>query len=196
MNPEQTAKINRDDTAFDNALKKSVQGHSYVHWTPIEVIKTAVDWLGTGASNRILDIGSGVGKFCLIGAMNSKAHYTGVEKRENLVDQANALKRELKLSNVDFIHSDIKEINFKDYTSFYFYNPFCEHIALSGSIDDQISFDEDAYYMYRTFVEEQLKKMPRGTKMVTYCSPDLDISIHFDLHDMYFDGLLQLWIKH
>lgn len=195
MNQKEKSKINQNDTAFDNALKKSVQGHSYIHWTPIEVIQTAVDWLGTGSENQILDIGSGVGKFCIIGAMNSRAHFTGVETRKNLVDEAIGLKKELNLSNVDFIHSDIKEIDFKNFTSFYFYNPFCEHMAISGSIDDQIKFDEEAYYFYQDFVVDQLKQTPKGTKLVMYCSPDLDISIDFDLKDMYFEGLLQLWVK-
>ena len=203
MNPEDKSKINRDDAAFENALKKSVQGHSYIHWTPIEVIKAAVDWLGMESAtkdggrtaNRILDIGSGVGKFCLIGAMNSKAHFTGVEKRKNLVDEAIELKKELKLKNVEFIHSDIKKIDFSDFTAFYFYNPFCELMALSGTIDDQIKFDEDAYYIYQDFVADQLKRTPKGTKLVKYCSPDLDISMDFDLKDMYFEGLLQLWEK-
>jgi len=195
VNQKEKSKINQNDTAFDNALKKSVQGHSYIHWTPIEVIQTAVEWLGTKSENRILDIGSGVGKFCIIGAMNSRAHFTGVETRKNLVDEAIVLKKELKLSNVDFIHSDIKEIDFKNFTSFYFYNPFCEHMAISGSIDDQIKFDEEAYYFYQDFVVDQLKKTPKGTKLVMYCSPDLDISIDFDLKDMYFEGLLQLWVK-
>lgn len=195
MNQEEISKINQNDAAFDKALKKSVQGHSYIHWTPIEVIQTAVDWLGTGEANRILDIGSGVGKFCLLGAMNSRAHFTGVETRKNLVDEALSLKHELKLSNVDFIHSDIKEIEFNDFSSFYFYNPFCEHMALSGSIDDQIKFDEDSYYNYQDYVIDQLKEMPKGTKLVKYCSPDLDVSMDFDLKEMYFEGLLQLWTK-
>lgn len=195
MNQEEIEKLNSTDAAFDAALKKSVQGHSYIHWTPIEVIQAAVDWLGTGSANRVLDIGSGVGKFCLLGAMNSRAHFTGVETRNNLVDEALSLKRELKLTNVDFLHSDIKEIDFKNFTSFYFYNPFCEHMALSGSIDDQIKFDEDSYYSYQDFVIDQLKDMPKGTKVVKYCSPDLDISMDFDLQEMYFEGLLQLWVK-
>lgn len=195
MNQEEISKINRNDAAFDKVLKKSVQGHSYIHWTPIEVIQSAVDWLGTESENRILDIGSGVGKFCIIGAMNSRAHFTGVETRKNLVDEALDLKKELDLSNVDFVHSDIKEVDFKNFTSFYFYNPFCEHMALSGSIDDQIKFDEEAYYFYQDYVADQLKRTPKGTKLVMYCSPDLDISMDFDLKDMYFEGLLQLWVK-
>jgi hypothetical protein len=195
LNQEEKSNINRDDVAFENALKHSVQGHSYIHWTPIEVIKTAVRWLGTESENKILDIGSGVGKFCLIGAMNSKAHFTGVETRKNLVDEARQLQKELELSNVNFIHSDIKDVDFNDYTSFYFYNPFCEHMALSGGIDDQIQFDEEAFYSYQDFVEEQLKQTPKGTKLVKYCSPDFDISTDFDLADMYFEGQLQLWLK-
>lgn len=203
VNQEESLNMNIDDAAFENALKKSVQGHSYIHWTPIEVIKAAVDWLGTGNStsdgkpsaNRILDIGSGVGKFCLIGAMNSKAHFTGVETRKNLVDEAVNMKKQLQLKNVDFIHSDVKEIDFSNFTSFYFYNPFCELMALSGTIDDQIKFDEEAYYIYQDFVADQLKRTPKGTKLVKYCSPDLDISMDFDLKDMYFEGLLQLWEK-
>ena len=201
MNQEKRFNINSDDEAFDKVLKKSVQGHSYIHWSPIEVIKAAVDWLGNEgtstdgkpSTNRILDIGSGVGKFCLIGAMNSNAHFTGIEIRKNLIDEAVKLKSDLKLKNVDFIHSDIKEIDFSLFTSFYFYNPFCELMALSGSIDDQIKFDEEAYYDYQDFIAEQLKRTPKGTKLVTYCSPDLDISMDFDLKDMYFDGQLQLW---
>ncbi|MFK7785397.1 MAG: methyltransferase domain-containing protein [Crocinitomicaceae bacterium] len=195
MNQEEKSNINRDDTAFENALKRSVQGHSYIHWTPLEVIKTAVRWLGTEGDNKILDIGSGVGKFCLIGAMNSTAQFAGVEIRKNLIDQATELRKELGLSNVKFIHSDIREIDFHEYTSFYFYNPFCEHMALSGGIDDQIQFDEEAFYTYQDFVEDQLKRTPKGTKLVKYCSPDFDISTDFDLADMYFEGQLQLWIK-
>lgn len=195
MNQEEKSNINRDDTAFEDALRKSVQGHSYIHWTPVEVIKTAVRWLGTESDNKILDIGSGVGKFCLIGAMNSKSHFTGVETRKNLVDQAVELQKDLALDNISFIHSDIKRIDFSDYTSFYFYNPFCEHMALSGGIDDRIQFDEEAFYEYQNFVEEQLKRTPKGTKLVKYCSPDFDISTDFDLADMYFEGQLQLWLK-
>ena len=195
MNYAENSDIAESDNTFDAALSKSTQGHSYIHWTPIEVIKTAVDWLGTGSANRILDIGAGVGKFCIIGSMNSLAHFTGVEIRENLVEEAIRLKSELNLSNVEFIHSDIKSIDFSNFTSFYFYNPFCELMALSGAIDDQIQFNEEKYSYYQDFVVDQLKRTPKGTKLVTYCSPDLDVSVDFDLKDMYFEGLLQLWVK-
>lgn len=195
MNYAENSDIAESDNTFDAALSKSTQGHSYIHWTPIEVIKTAVDWLGTASSNRILDIGSGVGKFCIIGSMNSRAHFTGVEIRDNLFEESIRLKSELQLSNVEFIHSDIQSIDFNNFTSFYFYNPFCELVALSGKIDDQIQFDEKKYLFYQDFVVSELKKAPKGTKLVTYCSPDLDISMDFDLIDMYFEGLLQLWKK-
>ncbi|NVK65562.1 MAG: methyltransferase domain-containing protein [Flavobacteriales bacterium] len=195
VNKEEKSLICRNDDAFEKMLQEAVRGHSFVHWTPVEVIKTAVDWLGTGRNNRVLDIGSGTGKFCLVAAMNSNAHYTGVELRENLYQEAQRLKSELELSNVEFIHGDVKNIDFNNFTSFYFYNPFCEHIAISGGIDDQISFDEDAFYSYQELVENKLKETPKGTKLVKYCSPELEISMDFDLHDMYFDGQLQLWIK-
>ena len=64
MNQAEQNRLYIDDTGFESLLSESVQGHSFVHWTPIEVIKVAVDWLGTNKDNRILDIGSGVGKFC------------------------------------------------------------------------------------------------------------------------------------
>lgn len=195
MNYAENSDIAESDNTFDAALSKSTQGHSYIHWTPIEVIKTAVDWLGTASSNRILDIGSGVGKFCIIGSMNSRAHFTGVEIRDNLFEESIRLKSELQLSNVEFIHSDIQSIDFNNFTSFYFYNPFCELVALSGRIDEQFQLDEEKYSYYQDFVVSQLKNAPKGTKLVTYCSPDLDISMDFDLIDMYFEGLLQLWIK-
>ncbi len=192
---EEQKKICQDDGAFEKALHESVQGHSYIHWTPVEIIKTAVDWLGASSSNRILDIGSGVGKFCLIGSMNSNAHFTGIELRENLFLEAQRLKKELNATNVEFIHCDVKEVDFSQFTAFYFYNPFCERIAISGTIDDQIPFDEESFYDYQNLVEEQLKRAPKGTRLVKYCSPELEISMDFDLHDMCSEGLLQLWIK-
>ena len=40
-----------------------------MHWTPVHVARRAAQFLVTGPETRVLDVGSGPGKFCLVGAL-------------------------------------------------------------------------------------------------------------------------------
>ena len=64
------------------------------HWTPLCVSRKAADFLAAESNVSILDIGSGVGKFCL-GAAYYKpdAYYFGVEQRKNLTQICRRCKR-------------------------------------------------------------------------------------------------------
>ena len=181
------------DLEFDKALSSEMQNHSKFHWTPISVIEQAMQWFEADENTRILDVGSGIGKFCIVGSRLSKAQFTGVEKRQNLVDEANKLKSLNNTTNVDFVCSDIVDIDFKDFNAVYYYNPFCEQLALSDWIDKEIELNEEQFYEYQKYVVDQLKKMPINSKVVTFHSSELDISEHFIVEDIQFGGQLILW---
>lgn len=184
-----------DDTVFDGIYHPSFRVPSHVHWTPIHIASTVVDWLKVNEQSRVLDIGSGVGKFCAVASKCSKGKFVGIEKRKNLYTEAERISAEFELSNVEYIHADITEIDFQDYTAFYYYNPFCEQIATAGWIDHTLTFSEENYYDYQDYVLKQFDQLKVGTRIVTYCSEDFIFSPHFRLQNMLHDGQLQLWVK-
>ena len=183
------------DKSFDAAYSEAVRKHSFIHWTPIEIIETGIDWLQLDKSSHVLDIGSGVGKFCIFAGSRSKAKFTGVEMREDLVDAANALRHRLETDNVTFKQADITTIDFKEYTHFYYYNPFCEYIAEFDRIDDTIAYDPDSFRRLEDYVIDQFEQLPQGTRIVTYCSETFPFPASYELKDLLYDGKLALWVK-
>ena len=180
---------------FDQVYPIKFQEISKIHWTPVEVIELAVEWLIQKDETKILDIGSGVGKFCIVGALISKAKFTGIEKREYLFEEALKVKNKIGVNNVEFINDNITNFDFKNYNSFYYYNPFCEQIATTDLIDNSISYSENKFELYQEYVSEQFKKAAIGTKIVTYCSDSYVIPSGYALSNLNYNGLLQLWIK-
>jgi len=118
-----------EDEEFNSIYPESIKQLSNKHWTPVAVAKAAAEFLANIPGMRVLDIGSGVGKFCMIGSIVSKGHFTGVEYREDLCRLSTELSKEYGLSNVEFIHDNITHINFKDFGAFYFFNSFIENMS-------------------------------------------------------------------
>src|SRR6185437_914320 len=56
------------DSDFDAIYPAPVRRVSASFWTPVSVAVRAADLLVDDPSTRVLDIGSGVGKFCIVGA--------------------------------------------------------------------------------------------------------------------------------
>ena len=176
-------------------LPEFARKHSFIHWTPIEIIETALDWLKLDDSSHVLDVGSGAGKFCLVGGMRSRAKFTGVEMRADLVGVANALKKKMAVTKASFRETDIRTIDFREFSHVYYYNPFCEYIAEFDRIDDRVTYDPDSFRLLEDYVIDQLITMPLGTRVVTYCSETFPFPASYDLQDMLYDGKLALWVK-
>lgn len=183
------------DKSFDAMLPEFARKHSFIHWTPIEIIETALDWLKLDDSSHVLDVGSGAGKFCLVGGMRSRAKFTGVEMRADLVGVANALKKKMAVTKASFRETDIRTIDFREFSHVYYYNPFCEYIAEFDRIDDRVTYDPDSFRLLEDYVIDQLITMPLGTRVVTYCSETFPFPASYDLQDMLYDGKLALWVK-
>ncbi|NUO47867.1 MAG: hypothetical protein HOV80_03315, partial [Polyangiaceae bacterium] len=80
-----------DDHEFDVLLPRELRVASARFWTPLSVIRTSLDWLRTEEVERVLDVGSGPGKFCVASALGSTRQYVGIEHREGLCDAARSL---------------------------------------------------------------------------------------------------------
>ncbi|RAJ15720.1 methyltransferase domain-containing protein [Arenibacter echinorum] len=187
--------IDIEDHLFNSLYPLRIKKLSERHWTPVEVAKLAADYLVDKPQCKVLDIGSGAGKFCLIGAASTKGIFYGVEQRKELVTLCQSIAKTHHINNVEFFHSNITEISFSDYDAFYFYNPFYENIDNSLLIDNKIVLDEKLYFTYSEYVENQLKKTPIGTRVVTYWSMWVEIPEGFDLEFTAYNGKLNFWEK-
>jgi SAM-dependent methyltransferase len=186
----------KSDTAFNALYPLSIQVLARWHWTPIDVSKKAAEFLAGDGSPRILDIGSGVGKFCLVAAYHTpNALYYGVEQRENLVAHANHAKDTLKLRNASFVHGNFTQLDLRKYDHFYFYNAFYENLAGTDKIDDTIEYSGELYNYYNRYLFKQLEQKPGGTKLCTLCSLEYEIPSGFHEVHSELDGLLKFWIK-
>ena len=105
---------NVTDTEFDTIYPENIKRLAAIHWTPVAVAMQAAEFLADMPEAKVLDIGSGVGKFCLVGSSMTNGSFTGVEQRSNLHRIAQDMIRYYRLHNVKFINSNITEINFKD----------------------------------------------------------------------------------
>jgi SAM-dependent methyltransferase len=187
--------ITKRDDDFDSMLSPYYREISKIHWTPIAVIEKVSEWLNAHSVKNLLDIGSGVGKFCLSAAKNSKIHFTGIELREELHQQAIELKDKMNLTNVKFKQSDIVEVPFTTYDAIYYYQPFCEHLCEAEWIEQDQEFSEEQFNQYESYVINELENCISGTLFISYCANKIEMPINFILTDMKFDGSLQLWIK-
>jgi SAM-dependent methyltransferase len=164
------------DSVFDKLYPTDIQELAYRHWTPLEVAKKAADFLTQDGKVKILDIGSGVGKFCLAAAhYKPNALYYGVEQRKSLVEHADAVKEKLGLSNVTFMQGNFTKVDFKQYDHFYFYNSFYENLYGTQKIDNSFEYSKELYNYYNIYLVRQLEKMPEGTKLVTFHSQEDDM---------------------
>ncbi|NLR77994.1 class I SAM-dependent methyltransferase [Chitinophaga eiseniae] len=185
-----------NDAAFDWLYPERIQQLSKRHWTPMEVAKKSAKFLSGGAGKRILDIGSGVGKFCLIGGyFFPEATFSGVEQRKELFHFAQAAREVTCRGNVDFINCNFTQVDFDEYDHFYFYNSFFENLVDEGQIDQQIEYSTSLYNYYAGYMFKSLENKPSGTRLVTFHSMEDEIPPSYQLVDATVDFLLKMWIK-
>lgn len=187
--------INISDEEFNKIYHQSIRPLATRHWTPITIAKQASEFLAHTPEIRILDIGSGVGKFCIVGASYTKGYFTGVEVRKQFYETAQGLLERYRLSNVKFIQSNIIKIDFRNYDAFYFFNPFHENIDSSAIIDHSVETGIYLYNIYTNYVHEQLAKKRIGTRLVTYHGKVGEVPSSYKLVHSDFDNKLNFWEK-
>lgn len=196
-NKDQTDSSSFDysDEEFDSIYPVHIQKLSPFHWTPVDVAKTALDLLNIQEATTVLDIGSGVGKFCCLGGLLTEGHFVGVEQRSELINISIKTVLDLNLSKVSFILGNVVNIDFKAFDAFYYFNPFFEQITPIAAIDDQIELSRSNYKRYEKYVQDQFADLKIGTRIVTYCSEDFILPSSYTQVTSEFRGTLSLWEK-
>ena len=183
------------DNEFDIIYPLSIREQSVTHWSPVNVCRLAAKLLVQKPGTRVLDIGCGPGKFCIIGAATTKGHFTGVEQRVRLVRTAKELVQRYACRNVEIMHGNITGIDFIAYDAFYLFNPFEENVFPSMRIDFEVEVEPRFYTEYVEHVQQELAKLPTGTRVITYCGEASEIPVGYDCQKMAFEDKLKLWVK-
>lgn len=184
-----------NDEEFDRLYKEHLKKVSEIYFTPVEVAQTAAQFLVSEPGIKVLDIGSGAGKFCMVGAACTQGFFTGVEQRKPLFQHAELLAEKHQLTNTKFIHANITDIEFKQFDAFYFFNAFHENLFQSDPIDHSVHLEKSLYRVYSEYVKEQLEHMPAGTRLATYFSFMDEIPSCYSLQSAHYDRKLKFWEK-
>ena len=184
------------DAAFDWLYPERIQQLSKRHWTPMRVAKKAAQFLAEEPGKRILDIGCGVGKFCLIGAhFYPGSSFYGVEQRQDLYNYAVAAGKSTQTTNASFIYGNFTQLDMDEYDCFYFYNAFFENLDDNDRIDRKVDYSESLYVYYSRLLYKALFNKPSGTRLATFHSLEDEIPPGYQLVDASDDFMLKMWIK-
>ena len=186
----------RSDEEFDRLYPVSIQILARRHWTPLAVSRKAANFLAAENNVRILDVGSGVGKFCLAASYyNPNAFFYGVEQRKSLVRHAEAAKKILDFENVSFFNGNFTLLDLRNYDHFYFYNSFYENLDCTTKIDESIEYSGELYNYYNRYLYKQLEHMPAGTRLAAFHSLEDEMPPGYHLVGVEMSNLLKFWIK-
>lgn len=188
------------DFRFDQVYPAEIRKLSETHWTPVEVAVRAAELLTQSQNSRILDVGSGCGKFCLVGALSTQAtqsHFIGIEQRPHLIEVASLAAKELEATHVSFIQGNMADLDWSEYDGFYFFNPFYENVVKTIRIDDTISFNQDKFNRYIEIVRMKLSQMRVGTQVVTYhgFGGDIPDGYHSAMKEAIGSSEIEMWVK-
>jgi hypothetical protein len=186
------------EEAFDIVYPKFIRRCSAHFWTPVEVATRAARFLAPSPLSRVLDVGSGVGKFCIVGALATGASFSGIEQRPNLVAVANRASGKLGAARTNFTVGTIEDVDWSLHDAFYFFNPFEENLFREqGCLDRAVILSEERFRSDVAFMEKVLAGVPIGTRVATFHGFGGRIPQGFELVDQqpHRGGVLRFWTK-
>ncbi len=183
-----------EDEKFDQIYPPVIRRLSPLFWTPVAVAAAAAKLLVTASGVRVLDVGCGPGKFCLIAASLTDARFTGIEQRPELIAAARHAAEALQLTEVEFVQANVMEVAFADYDAFYVFNPFEENMH-GHKIASDIPLSPILFKKYTTYVAAQLGAKPIGTRVATYAGYGDEVPACYDCEAAFFNDDLKLWVK-
>jgi len=186
---------NLTEENFSNLLPAYLRKASRLYFTPIHIAQIASQWLTEGGKKHVLDIGAGVGKFCITGASHSDSFFYGVEYRTSLANLANGLINHFDIKNASVHKGNITDVDFNNFNSFYLFNPFYENLIPSMRLNDEVELAGAAYSYYLKETEIKLDNSATGTRLVTYHGNNFEVPESFKKIKETPDGFLKLWIK-
>ncbi len=186
------------DLEFDAIYDDRIRELSRQHWTPVQIAQRAARLLMQAGATRVLDVGSGVGKFCIVGALSTTADFVGVERRGSLVDIARRAASRLGAARATFIHANADSFTFDGFNGIYLYNPFYEQICkIINPIDDEIELSP---LVHRHFVRATTSKLAAAAgpmAVVTFngFGGSMPPEYQFLADEPAGNDRLELWVK-
>ena len=157
------------DLAFDRLYPERIRKLSNRYWTPVHVARNAASLFAKHGARRVLDIGAGMGKFCVVAALTTDLELIGVEQREGLVTAGREFLATYGIPRVTLIHGTLDDVDFDAYDGFYLFNPFEEGtFAPSQWVDRTVPLSEERASADIARVEAALARARRGACVVTF----------------------------
>lgn len=158
------------DVDLDTLLPVAVRRASRVYWTSVAVARRAAEIFERLGVRRVLDMGSGPGKFCVAAAARApRIEFVGVEHRPQLVALAQSLAAEIGTSNVSFSVGDATRVPWTDFDAFYVFNSFAENdFAPPEQFDRTVELSRVRHIAEVKRVARRLAAAPVGTVLLTY----------------------------
>lgn len=185
------------DRVFDEVFPEHVRPVSSVHWTPVEVAIRAAKLLAGPTSRTILDVGAGIGKFCLVAAAaQAGVRVRGVEHRAHFVTIARDAAKRMGLE-VEFAHGTLDDQDAANVDGIYLFNPFAENLSQAEDhLDESVELSEDRFWRDIEGMEDFLRAARVGTRVVTYCGwgGEMPPSYRMTRRERCA-GTLELWVK-
>lgn len=160
-----------NDIDFDQIYPPRVRALSDVQWSSIKVARHVADMIGKDSKDRFIDIGSGVGKLCVLLSLLTKLEIYGVEQREDLFKIAQKVIDENQLARIHLSYGNMLSLDWSLYDIFYLYNPFQEHtcgVYEGGLIDKNIDLDRKYYAHYISEVFRQMSWLEPGKRVIIF----------------------------
>ena len=101
-------------------------GHEQVFYqpTPVRHALAMIEQRGLSVDDVLVDFGSGLGQLCIVASILTGARAIGIEIERAYVECARECVRNLRLSRIEFLHSDACEADLSAGTVFHLYTPF------------------------------------------------------------------------
>ena len=187
------------DEEFDRLLPYPARRASEQYWTPIEVARRAAVRFAERGTRRVLDVGCGIGKFCLVAAASrADIQWFGIDRRTSLVHGALALGGPFGLDNVGFSHGDALDRSWDEFDGIYFFNPFSENLASDEEkFDRTVALSRSRFVAELRHVDARLRALRPGVVVVTYHGLGGPLLSNFVMEsdDAVGSGRLRTWVK-
>ena len=185
------------DRFFNGLLSADARRVASRHWTPVRFAVRAAMMLTCGKECQILDVGSGVGKFCMVGALTTPAQFVGVERRKWLVTESREIALKLEIDRTRFICGNFTEVDWSEFDGIYLYNPFQENIDEGCRIDATVLMNETRFSEFTEAVQSKLAALKKKTRVVTFHGFGAPMPAGFvcAAKEPWGDSFLELWIK-
>jgi predicted RNA methylase len=186
-----------DDDAFDALLSIRSQVCSRSFWSPVAAARRAAELFRDAGAQRVLDVGAGAGKFCVVASLVLGHRVWGIERRDSLVREGEAIATALG-ADIELTHGTLVDVDPTRFDGFYFFNPFGEYVA-----DEEDRYDTnfprsfDGYVRDARRVERWLRAAPVGTVVVTNHGLGGRIPASFTVKhtERSGRGVMRLWVK-